>query len=92
MASLTCARHSGRQLNSEPERNGETDTAPQAGYKAAEICEAIANAAKTAGRLISLRNWSTESIAIVPQIKRFKKRPLNSPAERSDDRRSKTDR
>jgi hypothetical protein len=28
-----------------------------------EICDAIKNAATTAGRLISLKNWSTESIS-----------------------------
>jgi hypothetical protein len=32
-----------------------------------EICDAIKNAATTAGRLISLKNWSTESISSVPQ-------------------------
>jgi hypothetical protein len=55
------------------EREENLTSAPYAGYNAAEICEAIANAAKIAGTLISLRNWSTESIAIVPQIQRFQK-------------------
>lgn len=32
-----------------------------------EICDAIKNAATTAGRLISLKNWSTESISFVHQ-------------------------
>src|ERR1700730_17580469 len=32
-----------------------------------EICDAIRNATTMAGTLISLRNWSTESIVVVPQ-------------------------
>jgi hypothetical protein len=70
MASLTCVHHPGRQLNNDC-RTDNLSVGAQAGYKAAEICEAIANAAKTAGTLTNLRNWSTESIAIVPHIKRF---------------------
>ena len=34
---------------------------------APETCDAIRNAATTAGRLASLRNWSTESMIFVPQ-------------------------
>jgi hypothetical protein len=37
--------------------------------KPPEICEAIRKAATTAGRLISLRTWSTESIASSPKSK-----------------------
>lgn len=54
-----------------------------AGWKipAPEICDAIRNAAKTAGMLISLRNWSTESIVFAP--KATSEDPFNSPQERS---------
>lgn len=42
------------------------------GFNVPENCEAITNAATIAGRQISLTNWSTESIAIVPTISRPK--------------------
>jgi hypothetical protein len=32
-----------------------------------ETCDAIRNATTTAGTLISLKNWSTESMVVVPQ-------------------------
>lgn len=39
----------------------------QFGDSAAEICDAMMKAANTAGTLINLKNWSKESIAIIPQ-------------------------
>ena len=37
------------------------------GVNPPEICDAIKNAATTAGTLINLRNWSTESIVFAPK-------------------------
>jgi hypothetical protein len=41
------------------------------GVRPPEICDAIRNAATTAGRLISLKNWSTESIVTSPNVKKI---------------------
>jgi len=58
-----------------------------------EICDAIRNATTMAGTLISLRNWSTESIVVVPQgnfkspsAKAAAKRRFNPPFAWSADR------
>jgi len=40
--------------------------------RAAETCDAMMNATNTAGTLISLRNWSTESICHPPKTMRLR--------------------
>jgi hypothetical protein len=101
-------RHLGKRSGSE---EGPNRAVGLAGYSLAsctdagreitppEICDAIRNATTMAGTLISLRNWSTESIVVVPQgnfksqsAKATAKREFNPPFAWSADRLSEAGR